>query len=275
MIARTYVAAALLALLAGLTACSGGSATPAAQESPSPSPSPPAYTPAPAPRVGQCYRLTPADVLAPTNAELAVACTTRHNAQTIAVGLVPRRIGGKQVDVDAPRATAFVAQRCPKAYARFAGGSQTDRDLSRLKVVWFGPSLQDAEAGARWYRCDLIGFSRGDTLMRRTKPIRRGVLGSTDRDLFALCGTAAPGKPGFQRVMCSLDDRWRAIATIPLGDGSYPGSAAVREAGDQPCADLTREAQDFALTYTYGWEWPTLAQWQSGQHFGFCWSPRV
>ena len=41
---------------------------------------------------------------------------------------------------------------------------------------------------------------------------------------YGLCGTAAPGAPGFQRVICGQRHSWRAIDTIGLSGGArYPG----------------------------------------------------
>ena len=65
----------------------------------------------------------------------------------------------------------------------------------------------------------------------------------------------------------------RAIATIQLSGGDdYPGEEAVRADGDSDCQDRVRELEGFALTFTYGWEWPTKEQWRTGQHYGYCWA---
>ena len=140
-------------------------------------------------------------------------------------------------------------------------------------MVWFSPTLEEADAGARWYRCDLVAFGKGEELARQEGSVPRGVLSNGGLARFGLCGTAAPGSDGFERVLCSLPHTWRAIATIELAGGEdYPGEAAVRSGGDSECQDLVRELEDFALTFTYGWEWPTKAQWRAGQRHGFCWA---
>ena len=176
--------------------------------------------------------------------------------------------------MDSPRVRAQVAQDCPRRLEAYVGGSEQARDLSRFRVVWFSPTLEQADAGARWYRCDLVVFGRDDALHTQKETVPKGVLDRDDGlDRYGLCGTAAPGSEGFERVLCSLPHTWRAIATIDLSGGDeYPGADAVRSEGDGDCQDRVREAENFALTFTYGWEWPTRDQWRAGQRFGYCWA---
>ena len=58
---------------------------------------------------------------------------------------------------------------------------------------------------------------------------------------YGLCGTSAPGAPGFQRVICGRGHSWRAIDTIALRRReAYPGTSRVRRAGDADCKDLAQ-----------------------------------
>ena len=103
----------------------------------------------------------------------------------------------------------------------------------------------------------------------------KGVLGRPDGlATYGLCGTAAPGTPGFQRVICARPHSWRAFDTVGLRGGkAYPGRGAVRTAGDSVCKDLAHSRSGDALKFQYGWEWPSRDQWLGGQHYGFCWAP--
>ena len=47
----------------------------------------------------------------------------------------------------------------------------------------------------------------------------------------------------------------------------------VAATGDAACKDVASERADGALKYTWSFEWPTRAQWQSGQRYGYCWVP--
>jgi hypothetical protein len=60
---------------------------------------------------------------------------------------------------------------------------------------------------------------------------------------------------------------------LDLPGERYPGVVAVRTAGQQACQDAAAAVADDPLNYRWGYEWPTLQQWQGGQHYGICWAP--
>lgn len=269
---RTVLA---VVLLLTLTACSGGD-EPSSGPTPSSTtdtPPPPSATPVAVPRDRACYRLDYDEAVAPTNDAEPVDCHTRHTSMTYSVGKLERLIDGRLPSVDSGRVRRKVAESCPARFADFVGGSLEDRRLSMLRPVWFTPTIEEFEGGASWYRCDVIALARDQELARLTGALS-GVLDTDEgRDRFGMCGTAEPGTRGFARVICSTDHSWRAIATVPFPDGSYPGLEQVREAGQQPCEDAGRGVADDALNFQWGYEWPTAAQWKAGQHYGICWAP--
>jgi hypothetical protein len=244
--------------------------TPTASATPSEPPEPP-----PPPRADACYRLTLEEATAPTSVAAPVPCGRRHTARTIHVARLPRVGAGRPAPVDSPRVQRRIAGTCTSRFAAVVGGTPESRSLSRLQVVWFSPTLEEYDAGADRFRCDVIAFGRGDDLL----PLpRRGVRGLLDRPgalaTYGLCGTARPGSRGFTRVACGLRHSWVAIATIPIEGGPrYPGARRVRAAGDEACAERVRSEAGFPLEFSYGWEWPTRRQWEAGQRYGFCWAP--
>lgn len=278
------VAATLAALLLGITGCSSGtgSSQPEPPSSPSPSASSgsprttatPAVVP-PAPPQGACYQLSLEQLAKPTNASEPVPCARRHDTRTIYVGRLRTVFDGHALAVDSDAVRRQLATTCPRQLAAFVGGTPEERALSRFEVVWFSPTLRQSEKGADWFRCDLVAFGTGEALLRL--PPRPGLKGALDRDgglnRFGLCGTAEPGAPRFERVVCSRPHTWRAISTIPIAGRAYPGAAAARESGDDTCRSRVRQRVGFTLKLRYGWEWPTPAQWRTGQRYGFCWAP--
>ncbi len=247
----------------------GSASATASPDVPPPPPAPPA------PPRAACYRLTSAELTGPTNASSPVPCTRRHTARTIHVGRLDLRVRGRAVAVDAPAVQRQLAEVCPRRLAAYVGGTRRTRNLSRLAVVWFSPTLEQAAAGARWFRCDLVAFDRGDRLLALPRAGRlRGVL---DRpaalDTYGLCGTAAPGAQRFERVACARRHTWRAIDTLALGGRRYPGVGKARRAGDTACKSEARARAEDTLRFRYGWEWPTARQWAAGQRFGYCWAP--
>lgn len=277
--------AASVALVA--TSCTSGAGSHSGSAEPSVSASasasagaasarPPRLVVPPAPAKQACYRLSLAQLTRPTNDSDPVPCGSRHDAQTIFVGTLDTVVDGHAVTVDSDHVQKQLARTCPAKLAAYLGGSRTDRQLSRFGVVWFSPTIEQANDGANWFRCDAIAFSRGNSLYGLPGPRRlHGALDADNAlDRYGLCGTAQPGAESFQRVICALRHSWRAISTIHLAGGKkYPGVAAVRDAGDATCKDQVRARNPGSLKYSYGWEWPTRTQWEAGQHYGFCWAP--
>lgn len=272
----------LLGLLASLVlaGCAGGSDGSGRSgdepgEAASPSASASSRTdPVPAaPTVGQCRRLDLAQATSPVDTRAPVDCGRPHTAVTVAVGLLPAVAGGHLLAVDSDAVRRRVAAACPPSLLERAGGDETARRLSRLRVVWFTPSLEQADAGADRYRCDLVAVRDADRLLR----LPRRVAGLLDRpgalDTFGTCGTAAPDARGFRRVACTDPHRWRAVDTVDLPrDAGYLDGALTRR-GESACQDVAAERADGALRYSYAFEWPTRDQWRDGQRWGWCWVP--
>jgi hypothetical protein len=257
------------------SSASSASVSPSAAASASRSSRPRVVVPAP-PRKAACYRLTSAQLTRPTNDSRPVPCSRAYTARTIHVGRLDTVVAGHSVAVDSDAVQRQLAGTCRRELASYVGGSTTTRRLSRLNVAWFSPTLAQSDRGADWFRCDVVAFSQGDALLDLPPPQRlKGLLSRAGAlDDYGLCGTAAPATRGFDRVVCGRPHAWRAISTIELAGGKrYPGAARVRRAGDSGCKDAARSRADDTLKFSYGWEWPTAAQWAAGQHFGYCWAP--
>lgn len=234
-----------------------------------------ASPPPPAPPGEGCYRIPFSDLAEPTHGRAPVDCSARHDAQTFHVGTLDLVLDGHALAVDADRVVERVEESCDRRLASYLGGTAEDRRLTRLHAVWFAPTLDQADRGARWYRCDVVALAGNDRLLRLPPPRKlRGVLDRPAGASYGLCGTTAPGDPDFSRVICARPHAWRAVSTIALPRGrDYPGVAAVRSAGDDRCRDLVRDLVDDPLSFRFGWEWPTRDQWRAGQRHGYCWAP--
>jgi len=265
---------ALLAL-AGLSACGGSepSSSPSSSSSSVPAPGPTRATPPPTPAADACYSLTFSQALAPTTRAQPVSCAKRHTTQTYAVGRLDTVVDGHLLAVDSEHVRAQVARTCPARLARFLGGSPDDLRLSMLRSVWFTPTVEQSSEGAAWFRCDVIAVAGPDSLLPLSGRLK-GVLADDDRaERFAMCSTAEPGTAAFRRVPCGEKHAWRALSTVPLPAGRYPGEAKAKAAGQSVCKDAGREVASDALDYQWGYEWPTAAEWADGQTYGICWAP--
>ena len=266
--ARLTLAPLALALL--LAGCTGGDPPAAAPTTTAP---PPRASAPPAPMTGTCHQLGYAQAVAPTTQDAPpVPCSGAHTSQTYAVGGLEAVVGGHLLAVDSDRVQQRVATVCPQRLGRFVGGTAEQRRLSMLRAVWFTPTVAAADAGADWFRCDVIAVA-GHQRLATLKGSLRGVLDKESGRAWAMCGTAKPGTAGFARVPCAQRHSWRTLRTVDLRAGAYPGAAEAKSAGQAPCRAAGREAAEDALNYQWGYEWPTAAQWRAGQTYGICWAP--
>ncbi len=282
--------AALVVLLGCLllgTGCSGSTGDGAGAGSgdgaaPSPTTSAPAPSPTPAvdvelPPNGVCYQLRFEQALAPTVDVPSGPCKRPHTAETFAVGTVDALVDGHLLAIDSELVQQRVAETCPAKLRKHVGGSVDDVRLSMLQTVWFTPTVEDADAGADWYRCDVVVVAGPDRLAE-VRGSLAGALRERGSDKYAMCGTASPDDAGFERVACGEKHSWRAVDVVDLADlagkkGGYPGRRTVTAAGQSPCEDAGAAAADDPLDYEWAYAAPDREQWEAGQTFGRCWAP--
>lgn len=276
--APVLVALTVLCLL--LSACSDGGGDgkdaerePAASATPSAAATPSRATPPPPPRAGACYRLTYTAATRTASDARPVACRQEHSAVTMFVGRLANVSDGHLLAVDSEQVAQRLSARCPKQLERFLGGDREARRLSRFTAVWFTPTLEQAQQGADWFRCDLVALAGRDRLL----PLPREAKGALDRDgtldRYGTCGTAAPGSAKFVRVACARPHAWRAVSTIDLPEGARYLAKDATESADGQCRDVAADASDFALRFSWSFEWPDRKSWREGQRWGTCWLP--
>ena len=271
----------LLVAALALAACSSGDKKePAADETSSAPPTTPAVAPPPPPPPNKdaCYRLSYDEAVAPTSDDTPVPCTKPHTSQTFSVGQLDLVSNGHLLRVDADAVQKKVAHRCPDQLAAYVGATEQQLRLSLLRPVWFTPTVEQSDAGAEWYRCDVIAVTGDKQVAKIDQNLAGALKQPAGRAEFAMCGTAQPGTAAFRRVLCREDHTWKAISVIDLADqagkhGSWPGEKVVQAAGQDACQAAARAIASDALDYEWGYEWPTKDQWEAGQDYGRCWSP--
>lgn len=229
-----------------------------------------------APKTQRCYRLRHREALAAVADRPPVPCRRRHTSVTFHVGTLDLRPGRRKrpLRVDSPRVQQQVADACPQRLRAFLGGSEEAFRLTLLTTVWFTPRVEDAERGARWFRCDVVAPGPDRSLLPLPEP--PALVGLLDdqqrRDAFATCGTAEPGAPGFGRVTCDRSHSWRAVASVDLGSGAYPEIRRTAELMKAPCTEAAREGAEDPLDFSWAEERPTREQWRAGRRHGLCWT---
>jgi hypothetical protein len=265
----------VLMALAGLSACDSAAPEPEAEPSPTQTTSStvlPAPT-APRPHVGRCYAFTYDDAVASTTDVKPTSCKHDHTAVTYYVGTVDAVVDGHLLAIDSRRVREEIATRCPQRLARYLGGSKEDQRLSMFRAVWFSPTIEQSDDGQDWYRCDVIALARDEELAPLGRHLDGVLEGEGAADRYGMCGTSDPEKKSFQRVICSADHAWRAIATVDAKGRHYPGARRLRADGKSACEDPARAVAPDPLTVTWSYEPPTREQWGAGQHYGICWVP--
>jgi hypothetical protein len=270
------LAALLLAAALTVSGCTGDDdpgADPSPTASPTPSAPPTAAPAPPRPKRLECRRLTFDEALAPTDSDTVVRCRAPHSSQTYAVGQLRTVVDGHLVAVDSAQVQDQVARVCPRKLAAFLGTTDDALRLTLLRAVWFTPSIEQSDAGANWYRCDVVAVAGDGRLARLRGTLEQALSEPDGAAAYGMCGTAAPDDPEFQRVLCRDAHSWRAIRAVEIEGKDYPGVKRVRAAGQAPCEDAGREVAEDALDYEWGYEWPTAEQWAAGQTYGRCWAP--
>lgn len=266
------LAAALV--LAGCTSSpTAGPADDPAPASSSSSPAPEAAPPDPGPRpqVGECHALSFGQAVAVVGRTEPVPCRRKHTAQTYFVGRLDLETeAGFTRRVDSQAAQRQMRRACTGRLPRHLGLSARDLRLSMAQAVWFTPSPRRAEAGADWFRCDVVAVAAPRKLLllpRRTK-------GWGDAPVLAMCATAAPGTKAFKRVGCGARHAWRASSTVDLpGTGRLPKQADIAARMESTCRDSARALAEDPLDFTWAQESPTKGQWEAGRRYGICWVP--
>ena len=272
---RAVVTALVATLL--LAGCTGApdeqSGSPSVAESPSPTASetptePP--DPGPTPKVGQCHALSFRQAVAVVGRTEPVACREKHTAQTYFVGRLRLETpAGKTRRVDSDAAQRQARDTCTSRLPRHLGVGPNELRLKMAQAVWFTPSTTHAEAGADWFRCDVVAVAAPRQLL--TLPRQTTSWG--EAPAIAMCATAAPGTKAFRRVGCGARHAWLAVATVDLAGKTLPPPAAIADRMESTCREAARSRAADPLDFTWSQESPTKEQWKAGQHYGICWVP--
>lgn len=241
-------------------------------DEPDPAPTPEPTPDAPRPQVGDCRVLgwNHTDREVTDAGSQPTPCVGKHNAQTVATGLLDGRTGLDPA-ADPERLVDAVSLECRTALVDWLGGDEDAYELSMYAYVVAVPTAEDLEAGARWWRCDTYATEREGRLAPLPSSTE-DVLAGDGADQWATCVQGALG-PEPRQVMCREQHDWRAISAHRLGESTdeFPGSEEVGDEIRSTCQAAVRAYVDDPLDgFDYGWLRPTGPDWRDGQRFGLC-----
>jgi len=222
------------------------------------------------PELGACRVLTPEDVAAPSNATRTVDCAEEHTAETFAVGTLPDDLHDE--DYDSPELGRFAYETCGSAFETFLGADESLAMRTVVSWAWFRPSEDAWDAGARWYRCDVVGGGPESAAYAPLPRTARGLLTERpDRWLVCAVGETVTGS---RKVPCTERHDWRAVTTIKLGEPEdrYPGDREVEVTTRDFCSDSVGAWLGYPLDYEFGYTWFGEGEWEAGNRRSICWA---
>jgi hypothetical protein len=218
-----------------------------------------------------CRMLSPTDVSQPANATVVVPCTSKHTAQTYAVGTLPTEF----------TSTAYAAKSlgrwaygtCSTKFEKFIGADESLVLRTTISWAWFRPSEKAWGKGARWYRCDVVGGNSTSTSYRALPADAKGMLAGRPNDHWLACAVG-PTLPQATKVACSEKHNWRAVTTIKLGEpgSAYPGDRVAESRSDAFCASSVKAWLNYPPTFQYGYTFFHQAEWELGNRRSVCWA---
>jgi hypothetical protein len=105
------------------------------------------------PKVGQCRTTTFVQSFSFSDSRRPVPCSSVHRMRTFAVIDIPK--GVDYVHISGTRAGNIARRDCTKPFWRALGGGPSARAQTAYTWSFFGPTLKQRKAGARWIRCDV------------------------------------------------------------------------------------------------------------------------
>lgn len=223
------------------------------------------------PTSGVCRDLSPDDVAKPANATATIDCTSRHTAETYAVGELPAEYD--DVDYDDTDLGTYAYRTCSTKFAEFVGADESLVLRTTVSWAWFRPSDKAWSKGARWYRCDVIGGNSASPAYRALPTTARGMLSGRPDNSWLACATGPSVAQG-EKVPCSQKHEWRAVTTVKLGqpDDAYPGDRVMESRTRSFCAASVKAWLNYPAEFEYGFTFFHQAEWKAGIRRSVCWA---
>jgi hypothetical protein len=224
-----------------------------------------------APDPGACRVLEPSDIAKASDDTEPVPCAEPHNAETFVVGAFRGDLA--DADYDDERLGRAVYERCSHDYRRFTGADESLALRSVLSWAWFRPSEDEWDAGARWYRCDVVGGTDRSAELVELPRTAKGVLLGIPGDRWMSCVDSAEVS-AVPPVPCTEPHTWRAVTTVVVGKQKdpYPGDRLVEVQSRDFCSNSVGAWMNYPIDYEYAYTWFHKAEWEAGNRRSICWA---
>lgn len=211
-----------------------------------------------APEVGECHRITYADMQSSSETSAPVACGNKHTARIVAVPQLPDGVAWG--DRDTAAFQAMVIEACQPGFQDTVGGTHTQRHLAAYSLAWYIPTKAQRSEGARWFRCDVISYRQ---LQLGTLPATTPYVESPMPDKRARC-LAETGSI-IRLTNCAADHDYRAKKLYRLTQDKFPGDKKVNTIASRKCDALIS-------TKRYAWIAVNSLGWRTGERHITCYA---
>jgi Septum formation len=208
------------------------------------------------PVVGECRAITYKEVFAQSNSTAPIPCSESHTANTFAAPLLPPELTWDSSDAAIGKA---VSKKCGSAYFPFLGGTDVTRAQTAYSYAWFSPTQAQRDAGARWFRCDLILYrgTKLSPLPYDTAPVVPDPI--TNKVRRCLKATT------FYTTTCDDTHAWKATHAFKLRKGDYPTARQMSKFAINGCKGHVKAG-------TFRYDPPSKGDWKAGYRVMVCFS---
>jgi hypothetical protein len=214
-----------------------------------------------APTVGACSTMTPQQAAAQADKSTVVACSKAHTAKVAGVIQLPDAL---TYSSDIQKLYRATVDSCLPKVNQMLGRTFAVRDSSAYDWVWFFPTKDQRQHGARWISCSIV-LRQGTKLAKlpsnKTPMIPSGKLAAgIHRCLLATTTQAITTR-------CSAAHGWRATGSFVIASTKFPGAKAVNRTARAKCKSRTLAGK------VYRWTYWTKINWETGgDHAVICYS---
>lgn len=207
-----------------------------------------------APQEGTCHRLSEVDVYGMSIDAANASCDGAHNSYTYHVGVL--------ANDDGELPGVFARREC-RALLPDVLGLPLDVVLSTVfDVATFQASVDQEEAGASWYRCELVAHAE-EWAFKELPSGRPPYFASTDvPDSYLACADAS--RANGVRLPCDMPHthQWAGSFTGPT---RMPTGQGLRRLAGQRCPGIANTEYWYAA-------WPLQREWDAGFRVISCYS---
>jgi len=214
-----------------------------------------------APRIGACSTLTLKQAYAPVDKSTVVPCSKAHTAKVAGVVTLPDSLSYSS---DVSKLDRVIEKECIPQVNAMLGRNFAVRDSSAYSSMWFTPSKNQQDHGARWLSCSIVllqGYKLAKLPTNKVPMLPSGKLG----DAVHRCLLADIAHNYV--TTCASKHGWRATGSFVVASKKFPGARTLNRLARTKCVSRVQKGKPYRWTYWTGHGWVL-----TGDHVVTCYS---